>query len=138
MNLTQHHLDDLSGPDAGGIVVGWMTKLALTAAVVGLLGFDGISVGVAHFSTADDASNAVQAASQSYELQHNLQNAYNAAEAAINSHESIKTTNFAILPDGTTTLTLTNTVKTLVFFRTSLTKGFAVVTVTASGKYTGS
>lgn len=131
MSLTHHD-------DEGSIVVGWMTKLVAVAAVVGVVGFDGISVGVAHLSTTDDANNAVQAASQSYERQHDLQQAYTAARGAINAHEEVLVKGFAIQPDGTTTLTIVNTVKTLLLERTSQTKGWAVVTVTATGKYTGS
>ena len=131
MSLTPHD-------DDGSIVIGWMTKLVAVAAIVGVVGFDGISIGVAHLSTTDDANNAVQAASQSYEIHHDINAAFSAAVATINSHEELLVKGFAIQPDGTTTLTLVNTVKTLLLERTGQTKGWAVVTVTATGKYTGS
>jgi hypothetical protein len=130
--------DEGSGGSDGGIVIGWITKLALTAAVIGTLGFDGISVGLGHLSTTDDANTAVQAASQNYQSSHNLTQAYDAALAAIKPQESIATTDFVIKADGTASLTLTNTVHTLVLFRTSQTKKWPVITVRATGKYTGS
>lgn len=131
MSLTHHD-------DEGSIVVGWITKLVAVAAIVGVLGFDGISIGVAHLSTADNADDAVQAASQSYEGHHDIQAAFTAAAGALNSHEELQVKGFSIQPDGTTTLTVVNTVKTFLLERTSQTKGWAVVTVSASGKYTGS
>jgi hypothetical protein len=140
VNLTQQHSDEPESRDEGSegsIVIGWITKLALTAAIIGTLGFDGISVGVGHLSTSDDASTAVQAASQNYQTTHNLTLAYDAARGAVKPTETISTTDFAIAADGTATLTLTNTVHTLVFFRTSMTKGWAVITEHSTGKYTG-
>jgi hypothetical protein len=135
VSLTEHN--DEHG-DEGSIVIGWVTKLVVTAAIFGVLVFDGISVGVAHLSTTDDANNAIQAASQSYEGQHSLQNAYNAAVATLNNHETISVKDFVIAPDGTTTLTVTNTVKTLILYRTKQSAGLAVVKVRTTGKYTGS
>lgn len=124
--------------DEGSIVVGWMTKVVVVAAIVGLVGFDGISVGVGHFTTSDAAANAAQAASQNYEQRHDVQTAFTAAAATLNSNEELLVKGFSITADGTTTLTVANTVKTLLLERTSQTKGWAVVTATATGKYTGS
>jgi hypothetical protein len=138
VNLTQRQLDRRSTRDEGSIVIGWMTKLAVSAAIIGTLGFDGISVGLGHLSTTDDANTAVQAASQNFLTTHNLTLAYNAARSAVKPQETIATTDFAITPDGTATLTLTNTVHTLVLSQTSKTKALAVITVHATGKYTGS
>lgn len=131
MSLTHHD-------DEGSIVIGWITKLAAVAAIFGIVGFDGISIGVAHLTSADAASNAVQAASQSYEGRHDIQAAFTAAAQTLNSHQELLVKGFAIQPDGTTTLTIVNTVKTLLLERTSETKGWAVITVSATGKYTGS
>ncbi|MDX6228387.1 MAG: hypothetical protein QOI76_1777 [Frankiales bacterium] len=144
MDLTLHQQDgrgddvQVEAGDAGSIVIGWMTKLVVTFAIIGVLGFDGISVGLGHLATSDDASTAVQAASQNFQSSHNLQAAYAAAQAAVKSTETIGTTDFTIRPDGTASLTLTNTVHTLVFYRTSKTKGLTVITAHATGKYTGS
>lgn len=137
MDFTQQHLDQPSATDEGSIVIGWMTKLAITAAIVGTLGFDGISVGVGHLSTAGDADNAVQAASQNFQTTHNLTAAYKAAVGAVKPQESVGVTDFTIAADGTTSLTVTNTVHTLVLFRTSKTKEWTVITAHATGKYTG-
>jgi hypothetical protein len=144
VTLTQHQRGGrgdgwgIDAVDAGAIVIGWITKLVVVFAIIGVLGFDAISVGLGYTSTADDANNAVQAASQSYERSHDLQAAYTAAEAVIKPTETIGTKDFTIQPDGTTSLSVTNTAHTLVLYRTSQTKGLAVVTVHATGLYTGS
>ena len=137
MDLTQQHPIEPRSSDDGSIVVGWMTKLAITAAIIGTLGFDGISVGLGHLSTSDDANNAAQAASQIFQQSHNLTLAYNAAHAALKPQETISSTDFTVASDGTATVSVTNTVHTLVFFRTSATKAWTVITVHATGKYTG-
>ncbi len=131
MSLTSHG-------DEGSIVVGWLTKLVAVAAIVGVVGFDAITIGLGHLTTASDADNAVQAASQSYELHHDVQAAFTAAGATLNSHEELEIKGFAIQPDGTTTLTVTNTVKAMLIDRFSQTKSWAVVQATSTGKYTGS
>ena len=139
MTLSQVQLDDSAGgPDAGSIVLGWMTKLAIAGALIGVVGFDSISVGLAHLNTADDAESAVQAASQTYQQTHNLQAAYTAATKAVKPSEIVGTTDFTIAADGTTSLSLTNTAHTLLLYRTKSTSKWADVTVHASGKYTGS
>jgi hypothetical protein len=137
VDLTQQDLHDRHEPgDAGGIVIGWMTKLAVVFAIIGVLGFDGIAVGVGHLSTADDAANAAQAGSQTYLSSHNINTALSAATLKVG--ETLDADTFAILPDGTTSVTLTRTVHTLVLYRTSKTAGLAVITARATGKYTGS
>jgi hypothetical protein len=124
--------------DEGSIVVGWMTKLAAAAAIIGVMGFDAISIGVGHLTTTDDAGKAAQAASQAYQSHHDIQAAYTAAAGVLGPHEQLSTKGFVILPDGTATVTVVNTVKTLLLERTKQTKSWAVVTVSSTGKYTGS
>lgn len=139
MNLSQVRLDDeTDAADAGSIVLGWVTKLAVAGALVGVIGFDGISVGLAHLNSQDDANAAVQAASQAYQQTHDLQVAYNAAVKAVKPSEEVGTADFTIAADGTTSLSLTNTAHTLLLYRSKSTGKWAAVKVHATGKYTGS
>jgi hypothetical protein len=147
VDVTRHQRhgrdDSISGSpaeagDAGTIVIGWITKLVVTFAIIGVLGFDAISVGIGQLATSDDASHAVQAASQNFQTTHNLQAAYTAAVAAVKPGETIGTADFTIQPDGATSLSLTNTVHTLLLYRTSQTRRLTVITAHATGKYTGS
>lgn len=138
MNDTQQQPDELGRRDAGGIVVGWLTKLAIVTAIVAVLGFDAISVGLGHLNTTSDGDKAVQAASQNFLTTHSEQKAYAAATETLNSHEEIPVASFSIDPDGTTHLSVTNTIHTLVLFRVAKTAKLAVITEKVSGKYTGS
>lgn len=121
--------------DAGDIVVGWLTKLVLVLAVVGVAMFDAISVGAAQMNASDDASGAASAAQTAWVSSHNVQAAYDAAEQSLtNPSEQILTRGFTIDADGTVRLELRRTVTTLVLHRIGPLKKYTVVT--AAGEAT--
>ena len=127
-------------PDRGDIVISWLTKLVVATAVVGVVGFDGISIGVAKVNVADDASSAVQAASTAWQTSHhNIQYAYQSAQEALSDPvgEEIPVGSFSIEADGTVHLTVNKTARTLVFSRVHKIAHYAVVSSTASGKSIG-
>ena len=68
--------------DTGAIVLGWLTKLVATFALLGLIAFDGVAVGAGTFQTADHASTAAVAAADAYHDTKDLQQAYAAALAS--------------------------------------------------------
>jgi outer membrane murein-binding lipoprotein Lpp len=55
--------------DTGAVVVGWFAKIVITAALLGSLAFDGISIGIARAHVNDIASDTADAAVVRY-LQH--------------------------------------------------------------------
>lgn len=119
-----------SAPDRGSIVIGWLTKVAALIAIVGVLLFDGISVGVARMNGADDASSAASAANFEWTQTHNVQEAYNAAVGSLShADETILTREFTIDPDGTVHLLLRRTATTLVMGKIGPLKRYTVVTV---------
>lgn len=121
--------------DAGGIVIGWLTRLVVVLAVVGVIGFDAVSIAVAHVNIVDDANSAVQAASLSWQSAHNIETAYQAAEAALPpGEEEVLPTSFAIAADGTVRLTVRRTVRTLIVRHLGSLSRWDVVTTTQSGK----
>ena len=73
---------DLSG-DRGDIVLGWLTKLTVALAVVGLVGFDAVALGATRFQAEDHAQTAARVAVESWATDKNLQKAYDAALAAV-------------------------------------------------------
>ena len=78
-------------------MLGWFTKLVLVLGVLGLLGFDGISLLRTDFSAADQASTAASAAADAYKNSHDVQLSYNAALAAVAGNgDTIETTTFAV------------------------------------------
>jgi hypothetical protein len=127
--------------DAGGIVIGWLTKLVVATALVGLCSFDAISIGVAKVSASDDASAAVQAASSAWQnSRHNIEAAYQAAQESLPDHvsEEVLVRGFSIDTDGTVHLAVRKTARTLLLFRVSKLAHLAVVTATGTGKSLGS
>ena len=119
--------------DRGDIVLGWLTKLVATLAVLGVLGFDLISLGAARFQAEDHAQAAVRAANEAYRSTPDLQAAYDAALAEVVEHgDTIDPQTFAVAPDGTITLTLHRTASTMVIEKIGPLKAWADVERTVS------
>lgn len=127
---------DLSGMnDRGDIVLGWLTKLVATLAVLGVIGFDLVSLGAARFQAEDHAQTAVRAANEAYRGSADLQAAYDAALAEVAGHgDTIDPQTFSISPAGAITLTLHRTAPTMVVERIAPLRDWAQVqrTVTAT------
>ena len=127
--------------DRGDIVIGWLTKMAVVTALVGLVGYDALSVGVAKVSVADDATTAVQAAAYNWQLsRHNIEVAYRAAQDALPDpvNEQVEVGDFAIDPDGTVHLTVHKRARTLLLYRVHSLAHYAEVSASAAGKSMGS
>jgi hypothetical protein len=117
------------GHDTGSIVVGWLTKLVVALALVGVMAFDALSVGAAHVSASDDANQAAAAAQSDWLNSHDVQSAYNAAaESLTNSSEQVLTRGFSIEPDGSVHLLLQRTATTLVLNRIGPLRKYTVFT----------
>ena len=113
--MTWARRDRSTAVDAGSIVLGWLTKLVLLFAVLGLLLFDGIAIGVNNITAQDDANSAAQAAADNYKTTHDLQAAYSAAvAAAADSNEKVLPRSFVIATDGSVHLVLRRETTTLV------------------------
>jgi hypothetical protein len=103
--------------DRGDIVVGWLVRIVVTVAILGVILFDAVSVGAAKMSVTDEAGDAARAASDSWLSHHDQQAAFDAAwQAAItaNAANTIDTTTFRVEQNGTVHLTLERTAPTLV------------------------
>lgn len=99
--------DPLGMNDRGDIVLGWLTKLTVVLAALGVIGFDAISLTTARFQAEDHAQAAVREARDAYRGSNDLQTAYNAALAEVAQHgDTIDPQTFTIGPDGRVTLTL--------------------------------
>ena len=121
--------------DAGGVIVGYFTKIALVLSVFAVVSFDAVSVGVAKMSAEDNAQEAARAGAESWSNRHDEAAAYTAAVRAAAEHDAeIDPTSFAIAEDGTVTVTLTKEATTLLIYRVKKTQKWAVVSATASGR----
>src|SRR3954447_334512 len=101
--------------ERGDVILGWLTKICVLLAVVGVIGFDTISITSAKLQSTDDANSAASAAYDAWNDSHgNIQTAYNAAAAYADEHgERIPPRTFTIASDGTVTLTLIKEVTTV-------------------------
>lgn len=101
--------------DAGYLVSGWLVKLTIVLAVIGVAGFDVVSVIAGHIDAEDDAQSAATAASSAWSSTHNVQQAYAAAVASVTtSGEKVLTKDFSIDADGTVHLLVQRHIRTLV------------------------
>jgi hypothetical protein len=115
--------------DSGSIVIGWLTKLIVIIAVLGVMLFDALSVTAADIGAKDDASQAATVAVSEWRTSHNVQMAYQAALDSLSSDsEQIPARDFVVNSDGSVQLVLQRTVKTLLVHRIGPLKHYAVVT----------
>ena len=121
--------------DRGDIVLGWLTKLVVTLAVLGVVGFDLVSLGAARFQAEDHAQAAVRAANDSWKSAKDLQAAYDAALAEVLEHgDTIDPQTFTVSTDGNITLTLHRTAATMVVEKIGPARRWAEVDVTVSAR----
>jgi hypothetical protein len=122
--------------DRGDIVLGWLTKLVVIIGLLGLVGFDGVSLVQARFQAADRATRAAEAASDSYATAKDVQAAFDAAYATTVDGDVIETKTFAIAPDGTVRLRLHHTATTLLLYRVKALQHYADAVGTGTARHT--
>lgn len=110
----------LQGDDRGDVIVSWLAKLVLVFGLVGVAGFDALSVALVPLSLADQSAAAARAASATWQQTGNAQYAYDQAVASAleaDAGNSVSAASFSISPDDTVTLTVTRTPVTLLAHR---------------------
>ena len=104
--------------DDGDIVLGWLTRMVVVLALLGLAAFDVVAVAVGHIGAQDDASTAAAAASEAYHAKPTAQHAYDAAVAALSGKsDRIPTSTFRVDRNGTVHLQVRREITTLVAYR---------------------
>lgn len=120
--------------DRGDIILGWLTKLTASLAVVGVLGFDAVSLGAGRFQAEDHAQQAARAAVEAYSSSRDLQKAYDAAVAEVlDDGDTIETGSFTVAPTGAVTLTLVREVPTVLVEKVGPLREYATVSRTVTG-----
>lgn len=121
--------------DRGSIVVGWLVKLVAFFAVVGVLVFDGVSLGIAQLAVTDSAAAAARAASLELSTGSTAQRAYEAALATSAQQDvtdQVPVEQFLVGADGSVTLTVRRTAPTLVLHHVPGSESWLVSSATAS------
>lgn len=124
--------------ERGSIIVGWLTKVTVALVLVGIVGFDVVSVGAAKVSASDNATNAARLGADAYaDSRGDINRAYQAALAYAEQHGgTIEPTDFVVERDGTVRVKVKKTATTLLFFRTGATKKWTAVVGEGSVKPT--
>ena len=124
--------------DRGSIVVGWLTRLVVLFAVLGVVAFDGFTLMVSNFGAADDAGVAASAAADSFKATNDVQAAYGAAVSAVaGKGDTIETKTFKIDQGGKVTLVVDRTPTTLWMHRIGALKKWTLVHQSGDGTPAG-
>jgi hypothetical protein len=123
--------------DRGDIIMGWLSRIVAGTALVAVIAFDGLSIGVAHVSAVDDANSAARAASTAWhDHDHDLQVALVAAQSAAASHgETVVAGSLSIQPDGTAHVTIRRMATTLIVRHVGALRSWTIISATGQGRY---
>jgi hypothetical protein len=118
--------------DRGSIVIGWLTRIAVFAAIIGVLGYDVVAIGEGRVSAADEADQVAQDAHETWADSHNVDKAFaTAREEVIAKGDTIPAGGFTIEPKtGLVTVKIKRTVDTLLVKRFGFSRGWATMTAT--------
>jgi hypothetical protein len=104
--------------ESGSIVLGWLTRITVVLAALGLVGFELLSVAVTRVSAHDIAVQSADAAQSSWAGAKNPALDYQAAAAsAESSGASIPRRSFVVNSDGSMRFVVDKTATTLVLYR---------------------
>ena len=100
--------------DAGEIVLGWLTKVVITLAVLGFLAYDGISIVTANVSAADRANTLASEGADDVKNLRDVNKAYALISAeAQATGDTIAPQDFRVDTTGHVTLVLHRTARSL-------------------------
>lgn len=80
------------------MVIGWLTRVVVALLLLGVVGYDGITLVSAHLGAIDDANNAASAAAGSWQNNQHLANPQAAVQLAIRAAESSLPGSETLLP----------------------------------------
>lgn len=123
--------------DGGDIILGWLTRVVIGICATAVIGFDGLSIGVAHISAMDDANSAARAASQAWHDDHGDPAVvlHAAQQSAAQHGETVLPNSIQIDSDGTVHLRLERTATTLLVKHVHPLRSWARVVVGGDGHY---
>jgi hypothetical protein len=123
-------------PDAGDVILSWLTRVVLVIAVTAVVGFDGLSIAVAHVSAKDDANSAAVAAATAWLSDKGaLAPTMLAAQHSAAQHdETVLPASLTVGADGTIHLELERHATTLLIRHIGPLRSWAIVIVKGSGK----
>lgn len=134
-NLLVERIEHAGPVDRGDIVLGWLTRVTVVLALLGLIGFDLIALGMGKLKVEDGAQQAARAAVRAYSETADVQRAYEAALAeSADTDTTIAPGGFSVAPDGAVTLTVEHTAPTLLVEKVEQIRSWAVSRSTVTGR----
>lgn len=120
--------------DSGDMILSWLTKVGVLLVVLGVMLFDVISVGSAHFQVEKLAQEAARRAAQSFAASKDIQVAYESAlsEAAVT--DLIEPASFTVDPEGAVSLTMQRDTPTLLIEKIPPLRDYASITRTVQAR----
>jgi hypothetical protein len=103
--------------DRGDIVLGWLTRVVVVLAIVALLGFDGVQVGLSTVQLQDQANGAATAGRDAYASHHDVAEAFRAAQETAKQADTYNVVvkgSFVVEKDGSVSIKLTRPIHTVV------------------------
>lgn len=114
--------------ESGSIVVGWLGRITLTLALVGLIGFEVLSIAVTQVGVADTGATAGDKALNVYADTHDVNAAYLAADRYVTSQGAVLVKKSFQISDESVTFDIKKTAPTLLLFRWDRTAQYAEIT----------
>lgn len=115
--------------DRGGIVVGWLLKIVVVIAAIGLVAYDLVSIAYAKVATSDDARYIAMGASEAIVLDHadNAEAVEMARARAESRGVTLGKKDVVISPDRTVTVSIHRTANTLFVSRIGPLQKYGVI-----------
>jgi hypothetical protein len=99
------------------MVLGWLTRVALTLTLLGMVGFEVLSIAVTHVQIEDIGQTAAHEAITSFQNHNNVEQAYQAASIYADGHGAQITKKSFTITEESVTFDLEKVAPTLVLFR---------------------
>lgn len=116
--------------DTGSIVFGWLGRLTLTLALIGIIGFEVLSIAVTQVSVADAGTTAADRALTVYSETHDINAAYLSADQYLASQGVTLVKKSFEVSDESVTFDVKKTAPTLLLYRWDRVAGYAEVSTT--------
>jgi hypothetical protein len=113
--------------DSGSVVFGWLGRLTLTFAVLGVVGFEVLSIAVTHVGIQDIGVTAGDRALTAYQDSHNPTLAFSAADQYATEHSATIVKNTFQISAQSVSFEITKTAPTLLLYRWDKTAGYAEI-----------
>jgi hypothetical protein len=132
---------DLRGPgsDRGDIVLGWLVKITVVLAVLGVIAFDGISIGTTKMSVEDQGDTAARAASETWLRTHDARESLASATQTATEANPLNVVvpeSFRVDADGTAHFTMEREASTIVAQHIGPLHSICLVDASAIGRST--